>query len=58
MTDRDGQPLLDDRGKVRFASFLRWRTRELNDRFQAAAIAAIDHHRTDPRQAAVEAQAP
>jgi len=42
MRDADGQPLKDDRGKVRYRSPLKWTTRELQDRFSDALVALIE----------------
>jgi len=40
--DRDGQPLRDDRGKPKYRSALRWRDRDLQERFSRALIQAIE----------------
>lgn len=40
--DRDGQPLKDDRGKIRYRSALRWETRDLQDGFSEALITLIE----------------
>jgi hypothetical protein len=42
MRDAEGQPLKDDRGKVRYRSPLKWTTRELQDRFSDALVALIE----------------
>ena len=42
MRDAEGQPLKDDRGKTRYRSPLKWRTRELQDAFSAALVALIE----------------
>ena len=42
MRDVDGQPLKDDRGKVRYRSPLKWTTRELQDGFSAALVGLIE----------------
>jgi hypothetical protein len=41
MLDEAGQALRDDRGKVRYAPILRWRTRDLGDRFSAAVVELV-----------------
>ena len=38
----DGQPQRDQRGKVRYASLIEWKTRGAADRFSASVIAAIE----------------
>jgi hypothetical protein len=38
----DGAILKDDRGKARYRSALKWRSRDLQDRFSAAVIEAIE----------------
>jgi hypothetical protein len=40
--DYAGQPLKDERGKVRYRSPLKWTTRELQDGFSAALVALIE----------------
>ncbi len=42
MRDMAGQALKDDNGRVRYRSSLKWATRELQDGFSAAVIAAIE----------------
>jgi hypothetical protein len=42
MRDFAGQPLKDDRGKIRYRSALRWSTKTLQDGFSAAVIASIE----------------
>jgi hypothetical protein len=42
MRDRDGQVLKDERGKVRYHSALKWKSRDLQERFSAALISAIE----------------
>lgn len=38
MRNADGQYLKDDRGKIKYRSFLRWRSRELQDAFSRAVL--------------------
>lgn len=40
--DRDGAIIKDDRGKPKYKSPLKWRNRELQERFSGALIAAIE----------------
>ena len=40
--DRDGHILKGERGKARYRSPIKWKTRELQERFSAALIAAIE----------------
>ena len=40
--DRDGQLVRDDRGRTKYRSPLKWRSRELQDAFSATLIAAIE----------------
>lgn len=40
--DRAGQAIKDGRGKPRYRSPLKWKTHELQQRFSAALIAAIE----------------
>jgi hypothetical protein len=42
MRDRDGQLLKGENGKVRYRSPLKWKTRELQERFSHALISAIE----------------
>ena len=42
MRDRGGQVLKDGRGRTRYRSAIKWKTRELQERFSAALIAAIE----------------
>jgi hypothetical protein len=42
MRDMTGQPLKDERGKAKYRSSLKWATRELQDGFSEAVIAAIE----------------
>ena len=42
MRGHDGKILKDDRGKTRYRSLLKWKSRELQDRFSHALIAAIE----------------
>ena len=42
MRDRGGQVLKDGRGKTRYRSAIKWKTRELQERFSAALIAAME----------------
>jgi hypothetical protein len=45
MRDADGRPITDDRGKTRYASSIRWSTRDLQDGFSEALIALVgDKH--------------
>jgi len=41
MLDEDGQALRDDRGKIRYAETLCWRSRDLADQFSAAAVELV-----------------
>lgn len=38
MRDADGQPITDDRGKIKYRSVIRWATRELQERWSAAVL--------------------
>lgn len=63
MIDGQGQVMRDDRGKVRYSLIMKWTSREVSDRFQAAALEAIDRHlgnqrQPDPHETAIEAQKP
>lgn len=42
MRDADGQLLKDERGKTRYRSPLKWATRDLQDGFSAAVVAAVE----------------
>ena len=42
MRDRDGRIIKDDRGKVRYRSPLKWKNRDLQERFSATLIAEIE----------------
>jgi hypothetical protein len=42
LRDRDGQPLLDERGKRKYRNILRWKDKALQDGFSAALIALIE----------------
>jgi hypothetical protein len=39
--DRDGHPVLDQRGKQKYSALLQWRDKAAADRFSEAVIAAI-----------------
>ncbi len=43
MRASDGKPIAGNDGKAKYASSLRWSTRELQDRFSAALIALIEN---------------
>lgn len=45
MRNGDGQPLRDERGKVRYRSPLKWESRDLQDRFSAALVELIEAER-------------
>ena len=45
MRDTDGQLLKDDRGKVRYRAPLKWKTREIQERFSHALIELIEAER-------------
>src|SRR5271166_5416803 len=47
MTDKAGNPLHDDRGRVKYLAFLQFETREVSDAFRDAVLAAVLAH--DPR---------
>lgn len=38
MRDADGQPITDDRGKIKYRTSIRWATRELQERWSAAVL--------------------
>jgi len=38
MRHQDGQPLIDDNGRIRYQTSIRWASRELQDRFSAAMV--------------------
>ena len=41
MRDRDGQPLTDDNGRIRYRTSIRWANRELQDGFSAAVVELV-----------------
>jgi hypothetical protein len=42
MRDSDGQPLKDERGKLRYRSPIRWSSRDLQNRFSEALFALVE----------------
>jgi hypothetical protein len=42
MRDRDGQPIHDDRGRIKYRSAIKWENRELQDAWSAALLALVD----------------
>jgi len=40
-TDRDGNPVLNDKGKPRYREFIGFRDRQTRDKFTAAVIEAV-----------------
>ena len=40
-TDRDGNPVLNDKGKPRYREFIGFRDRQTRDKFTAAVLAAV-----------------
>lgn len=45
--DRDGEPILDERGKPRYRNFVDFRDRSTRDRFSSAVINAIRREHPD-----------
>ena len=41
MRDRDGHPLTDANGRIRYRSSIRWENRQLQERFSAALVQLI-----------------
>lgn len=42
MTDKDGNPIRDDRGKIKYVPLLEWLDKDSADRFSEAVIAAVE----------------
>lgn len=42
MTDRDGNPMRDDKGKIKYVPLLEWLDKESADRFSEAVVAAVE----------------
>ena len=40
-TDRDGNPIMNDRGRPRYREFIAFRNRQTRDRFSGAVIEAV-----------------